>query len=97
MDAVPDQQDGVPMCELQISPTADITKHANYNKDYDLQVVVCSWKQGLIQLLSEKIEVFMSQQLLLFQSSTILFNVIVYITILYFFERKLSEYISKPI
>ena len=89
--------DDVPSCEVQLCPLANITLHSNHRPENRLNVVVCSWKQGLIQLLSERIQKFMNWQLWFFYISTLVFNLIIFMIFLFFFERKLLFAISKPI
>lgn len=86
-----------PSCEVQSSPLSNFTLFANYKPENKLNVVVCTWKQGLIQLLSERIQKFMNWQLWFFYISTLVFNLIIFIIFLFFFERKLLLSISKPI
>lgn len=86
-----------PLCQTQPSPPANITLHANFKAENKLTVVVCQWKQGLIQLLTERITQFMQEQLWVFYGSTFLFNLVVFLVFLFFFERKLRFSLTRPI
>jgi hypothetical protein len=44
-----------PDCRFQTSPPNDFTNYLNYREENKLYVCLCFWKEGMIQLLSERI------------------------------------------
>ena len=78
------------------SPLPYINLHANYNEKFAM-FVICGQKGSLNKDIEVNLKEFIEEDLTWFQVILLVFNILIFVGFLFFFESRLQARVTKPI